>query len=106
MSRDDFEIIRSIGQGTHGQLFLALNLKTESFVAVEIIEKTGLDAAACVSLFEQQRMARSLADCAWSLGMEGSFEDSMNFYIVTVRYLYSSCTEVVPTSVLAFRTWR
>jgi hypothetical protein len=93
MSRDDFEIIRNIGQGTHGQRFLALNLQTESFAAMEIIEKITLDAAGCVRLFEQQRMARSLGDCAWSLGMEGSFEDSMNFYIVTVRSFHCPLVE-------------
>ena len=84
LSRDDFEIIRSIGQGSQGKVFLALDVITESFVAMKIIEKCTLDAGSCASLFEEQRLAQSLVDCPWSLELLGSFEDSMNFYVVSV----------------------
>ena len=87
LSRDDFEIIRRIGDGNNGTIFLALDVKTEHFVAVEIIEKCKLDAASCVRLFEEQHFARSLVDCPWIVGLVGSFEDSMNFYIISVSHL-------------------
>lgn len=86
LNRDDFEIIRRIGDGNNGTIFLALDTKTEHFVAIEIIEKCKLDTVSCVRLFEEQHFARSLVDCPWIVGLVGSFEDSMNFYIISVSY--------------------
>ncbi|KAI0802977.1 kinase-like domain-containing protein [Irpex lacteus] len=83
LSRDDFEIIRSIGEGSQGKTFLALDTKTETFVAIKIIEKCTLGVESCIRLFEEQHRARSLVDCPWSLGLLGSFEDSMNYYLVS-----------------------
>ena len=90
LSRDDFEIIRRIGDGNNGTIFLALDVETEHFVAIEIIEKCKLDAASCVRLFEEQHFARSLVDCPWIVGLVGSFEDSMNFYIISVSHFPST----------------
>ncbi|KAI0344089.1 kinase-like protein [Trametopsis cervina] len=81
--RDDFEIIRFVGEGSQGKVFLALDTKTEQFVTLKIVEKIDLTARSCAGLFEEQRIGKSLVDCPWALGLKGSFEDSVNFYLVT-----------------------
>ncbi|KAI0705154.1 kinase-like domain-containing protein [Cytidiella melzeri] len=82
-SREDFEVIRILGQGDKSKVFLALNTQTEQFDALKITPKAGLSATDRSRISNEHRFGKLLGDCPWTVGFKDSFEDSKNFYTVT-----------------------
>lgn len=83
-TRQDFEVIRYLGHGTHSKVFLALNTRTEQFEALKIIPKAALSSTDRANLYEERRCRHLLNDCSWKVGIKDSLEDSKNIYIVSV----------------------
>ncbi|KAI0687636.1 kinase-like domain-containing protein [Cytidiella melzeri] len=82
-SREDFKVIRLLGQGDKSKVFLALNTQTEQFNALKITPKAGLSVANCSCISNEHCSGKLLGDCPWAVGFKDSFEDSKNFYTVT-----------------------
>lgn len=89
---DDFQFIRLLGQGMECKVFLALDTPTEKLFAIKVVPKNGLTPKAHTRLFEEQRVQKALTNSPWALELEASFEDTDNFYFVSVRY--SQCNVI------------
>ena len=84
ISFKDFAIIRLLGKGGTGKVFLALDMKTDKQFALKVIPKADLTPARATRIFEEQRIMLSLKGCPWVSSLKGSFEDTNNFYMLTV----------------------
>lgn len=56
-----YRVTRSLGQGTHGRTFVALDLKTKTEVAVKAVGTKALDGEAAKILLREARLAASIA---------------------------------------------
>ncbi|KAF7797765.1 hypothetical protein EIP86_008965 [Pleurotus ostreatoroseus] len=88
LSANDFEVLRCLGQGSYGQVFLVRHITTSQLLAMKVIDNRRLPYEKYGRIFEEQRIGKMLADSRWSLGIEGSFHDSNNFYL-----LFKYCTK-------------
>lgn len=84
LSANDFEVLRCLGQGSYGQVFLVRHVTTAQLLAMKVIDNRRLPFEKYGRIFEEQRIGKTLADSRWSLGIEGSFHDSNNFYLLFV----------------------
>ncbi|KAI0664267.1 kinase-like domain-containing protein [Cubamyces menziesii] len=98
LSASDFRPIRELGKGGHGTVYLVEDVVSGRHLAMKVIEKNGLRLREYPVIFEEQAVLRSLTVNAavgkGSMGgiqagiipLEGSFEDSDNFYFLTEYY--------------------
>lgn len=86
LSIGDFQIYRLLGEGRQVQCktFLALDIKTNKVFALKIIPKDGMTHDSFIRVFKEQALGKALQGCPGAVRIEGSFEDSKNFYIVMV----------------------
>lgn len=82
---DDFEPIKHLGRGGFGNVFLVRDKLTNRFYALKAIDKERIPFTFYSKIFEEQRVGKSLAESKWAMGVEGSFDDTDNFYILMVR---------------------
>ena len=88
LTLSDFDAVRYVGAGGHGRVFLVYDRYSHKHLAMKVVPKRTLRLPKWVKLFEEQRIMRLLAGCPWAVRLEGSFEDSLNFYMVMVRCLF------------------
>ncbi|KAI0372619.1 kinase-like protein [Pilatotrama ljubarskyi] len=92
----DFRPIRVLGKGGHGTVYLVEDLVRERYLAMKVIEKNGLRMREYPAVFEEQAVSHALTGVAdsndaaggrmWFAPLQGSFEDSDNFYFLTDYY--------------------
>ena len=87
----DFELIKKLGEGTFGQVYLAVHKRTGSRHAIKIIEKRNMNVQGLDSMFKEQGIQRDIGKVyagQFCLPLDASFHDSHYFYMVSV----SNCT--------------
>ena len=85
--------MRVLGKGGHGTVYLIEDVVSERPFALKVIEKNGLRLREYPPVFEEQAVMRALSSGGageqtrppWITPLVGSFEDSDNFYFLTVR---------------------
>lgn len=85
LTLSDFDAIKYIGVGGYGKVFLVYDRYSHKHLGMKVVPKRKLRLPKWVKLFEEQRIMRLLEDCPWAVKLQGSFEDSLNFYMVIVR---------------------
>lgn len=86
LSINDFEVLQCLGQGSYGQVFLVRHVATLQLLAMKVIDNKRLPIEKYGRIFEEQRIGKTLTNSQWSLGIEGSFHDTNNFYMLFVRF--------------------
>lgn len=81
---DDLEPIKQIGRGGHGQIYLVKHKDTESPLALKVIRKAHARSRSLEHAFEEQSIMKSLVGNPWFLSLKGSFQDTENFFMLTV----------------------
>jgi len=91
-SLHDFDILKLLGTGGIGRVYLARDKRTSKFVAVKIISKKNRDKSQLDDVANEQLVHHSVSDCAdkFVLPLLGSWHDNLNFFIVTVCLITSS----------------
>ncbi|KAG6874038.1 hypothetical protein C0995_006895 [Termitomyces sp. Mi166 len=79
----DFELLKIIGKGYTGVVYLALDKLSREPVALKIVKKGQTDD--CRTLLEQE-VQRSLSDSSFILPLLASWHDANNFYLVSPFY--------------------
>ncbi|OSD04746.1 kinase-like protein, partial [Trametes coccinea BRFM310] len=87
----DFRPIRQLGKGGHGTVYLVEDVVSNRHLAMKVIEKNGLRLREYPVVFEEQAVSRALsameaASRSGVVPLQGSFEDSDNFYLLTDYY--------------------
>ena len=82
---DDFVLVKFLGAGGFGLVFLVFDKVTHRYFALKVIEKKRMYFTFFPKMFEEQRLGRMLVGSKWAARIEGSFDDSDNFYILMVR---------------------
>ncbi|KIP05675.1 hypothetical protein PHLGIDRAFT_73927 [Phlebiopsis gigantea 11061_1 CR5-6] len=82
LTLSDFDAIKYIGVGGYGKVFLVYDRYSHKHLGMKVVPKRKLRLPKWVKLFEEQRIMRLLEDCPWAVKLQGSFEDSLNFYMV------------------------
>ena len=83
----DFELIKLIGQGYSGRVYLALEKLSSRHVALKVVSKgNGNDSRI---IFEQD-IQRGLSKSSFVLPLLASWHDANNFYLVSVRHFPSA----------------
>ena len=85
LSTADFRVYQLIGSGAQGAVFLVQHLKNGRFYALKAIRKSVLKQSHFPFIFQEQVILKSVAGSPWFAHLRASFEDSKNFYLVTVR---------------------
>ncbi|KAG6864340.1 hypothetical protein C0991_010341 [Blastosporella zonata] len=80
MALSDFDLIKALGKGRCGRVFLAIDRASGSQVAIKVIQK-GEDRDAWAK--SEQTIHRSLNKCQFSIPLLASWDDSVNHYLVT-----------------------
>ena len=83
----DFELIKKLGEGTFGQVYLAVHKRTGSRHAVKIIEKRNMNVEGLESMLEEQHIQRDITKThagQFCLPLDASFHDSHYLYMVSV----------------------
>ncbi|KAG6865620.1 hypothetical protein C0991_000907 [Blastosporella zonata] len=76
----DYQLLKVIGEGRTGRVFLALDRASNAPVAVKVIPKgNGKDDIA----LNEQAIHSSIKNCGFSVPLLASFHDELNFYLVT-----------------------
>ena len=116
----DFRPVRTLGKGGHGKVYLVQDVVSERYLAMKVIEKNGLRMREYPTVFEEQAVSHALVangdearlgsgGSPWLAPLLGSFEDSDNFYFLTVRRRVSSWesgedAEMEPRSIIRAET--
>lgn len=89
LSINDFDIIKLIGKGASGQVYLVRDLKTNEKRAMKVIPKAGMRMHSISSIRQEQAILRLLTETGspWFLKLDASFHDTRNFYLIFVRVL-------------------
>ncbi|OJT06713.1 cAMP-dependent protein kinase catalytic subunit alpha [Trametes pubescens] len=85
----DFRPLRVLGKGGHGTVYLVEDVVSGRHLAMKVVEKNGLRLREYPAVFEEQTVSRALAAGGgkpWLASLQGSFEDSDNFYFLTDYY--------------------
>ena len=87
LSIASFTLFRTIGRGAFGRVYLAKNVHNEKLYALKVIKKKALKGNLGLVATEQEVMRKLVeSENDFLLPLEASFHDSVNFYLVTVRF--------------------
>ena len=102
ISIKDFSLRYVLGAGAQGKVYLAKGpIKTlPHFYAIKVVDKRKMVGGTKMML-EEQRVLKQLKGHPFILGLQASFHDTRNFYLVTVCTM-TGCHEPVPTFSLVF----
>ncbi|TFY83263.1 hypothetical protein EWM64_g745 [Hericium alpestre] len=78
----DFSVIQKLGSGASGVVYLVRNDLTQKLFALKKMEKEFLDPEAVGRLVQEQRMLRKVRGHDHVVGLEASFHDQENFFLV------------------------
>lgn len=81
---ESFEPIRQIGKGGHGTVFLVKHKTTSSTFALKVVQKMRIRPKSLHRIFQEQEIMKRLVGNPWFLSLEASFQDTENFFFVTV----------------------
>ena len=85
---DEFEPLKQIGKGGHGTVYFVKHKTTASTFALKAIQKMRIKPKSLHRIFQEQAIMKRLVGNAWFLSLEASFQDTQNFFFLTVSSLF------------------
>ncbi|THG96414.1 hypothetical protein EW026_g5417 [Hermanssonia centrifuga] len=79
---EDFRLIQLIGRGRIGNVYHVINKITDNPFALRVIKKGDRRIPMYSKLFEEQMIGKEFISSPWAVGVQGSFEDSENLYMI------------------------
>jgi len=88
MKTSDLQILRFLGEGTNGQVCLAVDTgsKTETQVALKAIFKRGRVRKQLAVVLRERDVHAKLVDSPWFVKMLAAWHDRRQFYIAMVSF--------------------
>lgn len=89
ISIDDFVAKKFLGSGAFGAVYLVECKVSKKAYALKVIGKENLRLSQYDTIFEEQRIMKTITGSDRTVSLKGSFQDSDNFYILTVSSILS-----------------
>ncbi|CAF1588052.1 unnamed protein product, partial [Rotaria magnacalcarata] len=86
LNRNDFEIIKTIGQGAFGEVVVVKMKNTERIFAMKIMNKMEILNRADIVSFREERDVLVLGDPQWITKLYYAFHDNENLYLLMEYY--------------------
>ena len=86
LSISDFIPKKFMGRGAFGEVYLVQGKRSRELFALKVIRKENLRHSDYETIFEEQRIMKTVAGSDHSVHLKASFQDSDNYYILTVRH--------------------
>ncbi|CAF3482214.1 unnamed protein product [Rotaria socialis] len=86
LNRNDFEIIKTIGQGAFGEVVAVKMKNTERIFAMKIMNKMEILNRADIVSFREERDVLVLGDPQWITKLYYAFQDNENLYLLMEYY--------------------
>ena len=87
LSIASFKLLRLVGRGAFGRVYLAKNIRNDRIYALKVIKKRALKGNFGLIVSEQEVMKKLVeSESDFLLPLEASFHDTENFYLVTVCF--------------------
>jgi serine/threonine protein kinase len=96
MTMDDIIILKLLGKGACGHVYLAKDIVTGKHFALKVIKKEGRLPVAIEGVVYEQRVQRMMSGLPGFVSLEASWHDENNFYLAMVRSHHvsqSSCAD-------------
>ncbi|KII62682.1 Citron Rho-interacting kinase [Thelohanellus kitauei] len=81
-SKDDFEIIRTIGKGHFGEVHVVSEKNNNDIYAMKILKKASTLTNDNIAFYEEERDVMAFARSPWITSLEYAFHDPENLYLV------------------------
>jgi Protein kinase domain len=85
MRLEDLHILKLLGSGASGAVYLARAKGTHKLFALKVIKKQGRCAAAIAGTVYEQHIQTIVSDQHYFVSLEASWHDENNFYLAMVR---------------------
>ncbi|CAH0380687.1 unnamed protein product [Bemisia tabaci] len=86
LSRDDFEMVKVIGRGAFGEVFVVRMKGSEKVFAMKILNKWEMLRRAEIACFQEERDVLVYGDRRWITNLHYAFQDEANLYLVMDYY--------------------
>ena len=84
-------IVRKLGSGSSGKVYLVRDTKSNNALALKIIKKPKKeDAGACSRIFREHRVLQALRNARWTMPLLAHWEDATSFHLLMVGGLYAA----------------
>ena len=84
MSTLDLQVIRFLGEGTGGKVYLVKDQLSRARIALKVVAKQGKNDHALSVVLKERRIAEKLSDSPWFVELWAAWGDQRNFYIAMV----------------------
>ncbi|XP_067033704.1 citron rho-interacting kinase-like [Acropora muricata] len=82
LSKDDFNVINTIGRGHFGQVQVVKEKQSGDVFALKTLKKSQTLAQESVAFFEEEREIMALCQNPWITALQYAFQDAHNLYLV------------------------
>ncbi|KAL1749964.1 kinase-like domain-containing protein [Schizophyllum commune] len=85
--RKDLRIVRKLGSGSSGKVYLVRDTKSGNALALKIIKKPKKeDAGACTRIFREHKVLQALRTARWTMPLLAHWEDATSFHLLMPFY--------------------
>ncbi|KAF8877649.1 kinase-like domain-containing protein [Gymnopilus junonius] len=86
MSTLDLHVIRFLGEGTSGKVYLVNDELSRATIALKVVPKEGKNDHVLGVVLKERKIAEKLSDSPWFVGLWASWGDTRNLYIAMIAY--------------------
>lgn len=84
MNAADFQVLRFLGEGTSGKVYLVRDRISKANLALKVIPKKGRNDYALNAVLKERNISVKLANSPWFVDMWAAWHDKLYFYIAMV----------------------
>ncbi|KAF8157212.1 kinase-like domain-containing protein [Crassisporium funariophilum] len=96
----DLRVLRFLGEGTSGTVYLVKDRISRAKLALKVIPKRGRNEYSLNIVVKERNLAAKLADCPWFVNMWAAWHDQAHFYIAMTLYPTDLDSEMIRCNVI------
>lgn len=90
MNTADLQVLRFLGEGTSGKVYLVKDRMSKVKLALKVIPKKGRNDYAQNAVVKERNIAVKLANSPWFVNIWAAWHDQLHFYIAMVCVIFST----------------
>ena len=84
MNTADLQVVRFLGKGTSGKVYLVRDSISKVKLALKVIPKKGRNEYALNTILKERNVSVKLSDSPWFVNIWAAWHDQLHFYIAMV----------------------